>query len=304
MRQAFVGARAEHTVRDEKQLCVVGERVLHAHNHLRERIIGKLGDLIDVRRPPARDDCLWSPGDRHATYIALLDDAPQFMQNGFIDAILGVRIVQSQYIDVIRPQAPQALDDRSFDMFRVQPVFVRDSLRLGLSAAPVWKRLRHGARCGLEKAHQRRNHRPRNSELRTDRHLVPAAAQEFSQDSFCLAITIGRCDVIPANAALERMMERPKPLSFGKTGSKRSATETQSRDLTAEARNEDRSHADFSRLFISRVRSVSVRGRAFALCPANRRAKLGSPEYHALPRETQSPAPAQSTNYINSQSNV
>src|ERR1700730_10673223 len=107
--------------------------------------IGKLSDLIDPWRALSSNDRLWLPGDRDATHVTLVDDAPQFAQKAFIGAILGARLVQSQHIDVVGPQAPQALDDRSFDLFRVQPVFVPDSAAARLHSAQSRKRFRHSA---------------------------------------------------------------------------------------------------------------------------------------------------------------
>jgi hypothetical protein len=44
-----VGAQAKHAVRDEKKICVAGERVLHAQAFARKDY-GKLSDLIDPWR--------------------------------------------------------------------------------------------------------------------------------------------------------------------------------------------------------------------------------------------------------------
>src|SRR6202040_3060556 len=166
-----------------------------------------------------------------------------------VDAILRAWIMQGQHIDVISPQAPQAFDDRTFDLFRPQPVTAPGRPRLRYAATQLRKRPRHCPRPRPYKAHRRRDNRPGNSEFSTDCDAIPAAGQEFSQYSLRLSIAIGRRDVVPGHAALERKSERPQPLRLGNPRSKQGTTKAQGRDFAAKAGTDDSSHRAFSRVF-------------------------------------------------------
>src|SRR5690606_3099987 len=163
--------------------------------------------------------------------------------------ILGRGIVNTEEVDMVRPEPPQARFDRTLHELRGQ----REAA-IGLKPAPAHQlpQLRgrfHHPPC---KRHEMIDQRARLRWCQTDLggylYPIPSALQEIRGDDLGLSPTIGGREVEPGHSTLESLFERDDPLLPSDTRSEGSTSESKAGSLEASSAEPDSPHCRITRI--------------------------------------------------------